>query len=90
MTHISRRHLPGIGLAVSLALLTTVALAQERGKPEVKWSEAKPIIMEYVEKMSADYKKSTGVEFTVEQKLMLVNSIIANMEAQNIYAFVDP
>jgi hypothetical protein len=91
MANISRRHLTGIGLTLPLMLLSTAAMPQEGGgKPEVKWSEAKPIIKEYVEKLSAASKQSIGVEFTTEQKDQLITSIMANMEAQHIYAFVDP
>jgi hypothetical protein len=48
MTNIDRRHLARDGLVFSLAMLTTTLRAQESGKPEVKWSVAKPIIKEYV------------------------------------------
>jgi hypothetical protein len=66
------------------------AVAQEAAKRVIKWSEAKPIIREYVEKMAADSKASSGVELTDQQKTELVDSIVRNMEAQHIYAFVDP
>jgi len=56
----------------------------------VKWSEAKPIIRDYVEKMAAASKATTGAELSDEQKAQLVDSIVRNMEAQHIYAFVDP
>jgi hypothetical protein len=90
MTNINRRHLARVGLVFPFAMLATALRAQESGKPEVKWSEAKPIIKEYVEKMSAASKQSSGVEFTAEQKAKLVDSIMADMEAQHIYAFIDP
>jgi len=90
MTDINRRYLARIFLALPLAVITTGLRAQDSNKPEVKWSEAKPIIKEYVEKMSAAAKASTGVEFTDEQKAQLVDQISARMEAQHIYAFIDP
>jgi hypothetical protein len=90
MSHISRRHLAVIGFVLPFAFLTGAVTAQENAKPEVKWSEAKPIIKAYVEQMSAVAKKRTGVEFTVEQKNQLVETIVAKMDAQHIYDFVDP
>jgi hypothetical protein len=89
MVNISRRHLTQLGFVLPLAVLAP-AVAQEGAKPEVKWSEAKPIIREYLEKMAADSKASTGVELTDEQKTQLFDSIVRNMEAQHIYAFIDP
>ena len=89
MTNISRRHFLPIGLALPLAVLAP-AMAQEAVRPEVKLSKAKPIIREYVEKMAADSKMNTGADLTEEQKNQLVDSIVRNMEAQHIYAFVDP
>jgi hypothetical protein len=90
MTKITRRNLASMGVALPLAFLITAAAGQNGPQPEIKWSEAKPIIKEYVEKMSAIYKASTGAEFTPEQKAQLVALLSANMEATNIYAFVDP
>jgi hypothetical protein len=90
MTKISRRFAMGMSLVLPAALLSTALMAQEKAKAEVKWSEAKPIVKQYVEKMSAASKQTTGVEFTAEQKAHLVDSIMANMEAQHIYDFVDP
>jgi hypothetical protein len=97
MVNISRRHLTNIGLTLPLILLSTAAAPQEDGRsprgrdlPQIKWSEAKPIIKEYVEKLSAASKQSVGVEFTNEQKDQLVSSIMANMQAEHIYTFVDP
>jgi hypothetical protein len=87
---INRRCLVRLGFALPLSALATAVMAQEGAKPEVKWSEAKPIIKEYVEKMSAASKQSTGIEFTAEQKSQLVDSIMSRMEAQHIYAFIDP
>jgi hypothetical protein len=89
MTNISRRYLTQLGFVLPLAVLTPAG-AQEAAKPEIKWSEAKPIIREYVEKMAADAKRNTGAELTDEQKAQIVDSIVKNMEAQHIYAFVDP
>jgi hypothetical protein len=86
---INRRCLVRLGFALPLSALATAVMAQEGAKPEVKWSEAKPIIKEYVEKMSAASKQSTGIEFP-EQKSQLVDSIMSRMEAQHIYAFIDP
>jgi hypothetical protein len=86
---INRRCLVRLGFALPLSALATAVMAQEGAKPEVKWSEAKPIIKEYVEKMSAASKQSTGIEFS-EQKSQLVDSIMSRMEAQHIYAFIDP
>ena len=85
MTNISRRYFARLGLLLPFSVFAS-AVAQETAKPEIKISEAKPIVREYVEKMAADAKKNTGVEFTAEQKAQLV----ANMKGQHIYAFVDP
>jgi hypothetical protein len=89
MADISRRHLTQLGFFLPLAVLSS-AKANDATKPEVKWSQAKPIILEYVEKMAEDSKASTGVELTSEQKAQLVDSVVRNMEAQHIYNFVDP
>jgi hypothetical protein len=92
MKRLNKRSLMGLGLALPLlSVLGTAAVAAEgKQKPEIKWSEAKPIIWEYVEKMSLAKKQSTGIEFTFAEKNELVNAIMAQMEAQNLYAFVDP
>jgi hypothetical protein len=89
VTNISRRYFARLGVLLPFSVLAS-AVAQEAPKPEIKISEAKPIIREYVEKMAADARKNSGVEFTAEQKAQLVDSIIANMKGQHIYAFVDP
>jgi hypothetical protein len=95
MTPLSRREAlllcNGLLLALlSLPVSTGVCLGEETTRPEIKWSEAKPIIKEYVEKMSAASKAGTGVELTDDQKSQLVESIAKDMEAQHIYGFVDP
>jgi hypothetical protein len=92
MKELNKRYLMRLGFALPLlsVFLGTAAVGAESKKPEVKWSEAKPIIWEYVEKMSLAKKQSTGIEFTFAEKNELVNAIMAQMEAQNLYAFVDP
>ena len=56
----------------------------------VEWFEAKPVIEAYVEKLSEATKDATGKGFTSQEKFLLVGTIIAQMEEQNLYAFVDP
>jgi hypothetical protein len=56
----------------------------------VKWSEAKPVIEAYVEKLPEATKDATGKGFTSQEKFLLVGTIMAQMEEQNLYAFVDP
>ena len=58
MNYISRRYLAQLSLFLPLAVLSTAATAEEGTKPEIKWSEAKPIIREYVEKMSIAAEQS--------------------------------
>ena len=89
MANISRRHLTQLGFFLPIAVAAP-AIAQDAAKPQVKWSRATPIIRQYVEKIAAEEKASSGVELTDEQKDQLIMSIKANMEAQHIYAFVDP
>jgi hypothetical protein len=94
MSEFSRRNFLGaITALLSILLVGTLAGAQEKatqGKAEIKRSDLKPVIMQYVEKMSQDSKKTTGVEFTAAQKADIASSILTKMEAQNIYAFTDP
>jgi hypothetical protein len=90
MTTISRRLLGMMSFFIPLSILAATAQAQDKPKPEVKWSEAKPLVEAYVEKLSAATKEATGQGFTPQQKFELVGTIMADMEAQNIYAFVDP
>jgi hypothetical protein len=90
MKYISRRHLARTGLLLPPALLGTVVPAQEENKPAIKWSEAKPIIREYVERMSQASKNAGGAEFTFQQKSELVDTNMAKMEAQHVYHFFDP
>jgi hypothetical protein len=87
--NISKRVLIGMGLMLPV-VLGPAALAQEKAKPEVKWSQATPIIQGYVDKLSAASKQTTGVEFSAEEKAQLVEHIKSTMQAQHIYSFVDP
>jgi hypothetical protein len=41
----------------------------------VKWSEAKPVIEAYVEKLSEATKDATGKGFTSQEKFLLVGTI---------------
>jgi hypothetical protein len=90
MTSIDRRQLAGLGVALPIALVATGVMAEEASKPEIKRSEAKPLIAEYIEKLSAAAKRNSGKEFSPEQKAQLADQILAGMEAQHLYAFVDP
>jgi hypothetical protein len=87
-----RKALSAAGMLLgTLLLLPAASSAQEpSAKPEIKRSELKPIIMQYVEKMSEASKQSTGVEFTWVQKNELASAILKRMEAQENYVFVDP
>lgn len=58
--------------------------------PEVKRSEAKPLIREYVEKLSENKKKYTGIELSVFEKKKLENEILQRMEQAGVYNFWDP
>jgi hypothetical protein len=89
MMKIRRRSFAGVALGLVLSFSAHGVIAQET-KPEVKRSEAKPIIADYVNKLSEASKESTGKEFTAEQKARMVDSILATMENQHLYAFVDP
>jgi hypothetical protein len=77
--------------AQSLCVPADVALAQQRpGRAEVKLSEAKPLVKQYVESISKAAKEHTGIEFSEEQKTEMVNTILSKMEVQGTYAFIDP
>jgi hypothetical protein len=95
MTMIYRRHfLRATTLLLAARALgapADMALAQQLSdKPLVKRSEARPMILKYIEKMSQDAKEHTGVELSQKQKNDLVNDILSKMEAQGTYAFIDP
>jgi hypothetical protein len=95
MTMMHRRHFLGATTLLVAAgvpfVAADVALAQQKSaKPEVKISEAKPVIIQYVEKMSQAAKDDLGVELSPQQKTEMVNAILSNMQAQGSYAFVDP
>jgi hypothetical protein len=95
MIFFDRRRLLCAAGTFAAALVASAALssAQESsgpGKPEIKRSELKPVIMQYVDKMSEASKQSTGIEFTWVQKNELASSILKRMEAQDQYVFVDP
>ncbi len=55
-------------------------------KPQIKMSEARAIVRQYVEEMSE--LPNSGV-ITKEKQDKLVEDILANMEKQGIYDFVD-
>ncbi|MGJ0395226.1 MAG: hypothetical protein ACR65U_03210 [Methylocystis sp.] len=59
-------------------------------KPEIKRSEAKPLIKEYVERMSDDRKKYLGVELSAFEKQKLEHEILTKIEEAGIYNFWDP
>lgn len=90
MSQITRRNLAYMGLGLPVMLLSSAAVSQESGKPEIKWSEAEPIIKKYVEQLSEASKQSTGIEFTTEQKTILAQQIRQNMDVEHLFAFVDP
>jgi hypothetical protein len=78
-------------LAAALSAPADVALAQQTpNKPQVKLSEMRPAVMAYVERMSQSAKEQFWVEFSKEKKIEMVNVILSEMEAQGIYAFIDP
>jgi hypothetical protein len=90
-----RRHFLGATTllleALGLSVPANMALAQQvREKPQLKQSEAKLVIQQYVEKMSDAAKKHSGVEFSEEQKIELADGILSNMKDRRIYDFVDP
>jgi hypothetical protein len=77
--------------ARTLRLPAGVALAQQGlDIPQVRRSEAEPMVRKYVDLMSDDAKKHTGVELSQQQKTELVNSILSEMENRGIYGFIDP
>jgi hypothetical protein len=77
--------------ALGLFVPVNVASAQQiSAKPEVKISEAKPVIVKYVEQMSQAAKKDLGVELSAEQQIEMVDASLSNMKPQGSYAFVDP
>jgi hypothetical protein len=93
MTMMHRRHFlcAATLTAGAMSVSANVALAQQNlVKPEVKLSEAKPLVMRYVENMSQASKELTGVEFTSEQKIEMRDAMITKMKDQDIYMFVDP
>ena len=77
-TMMHRRHILLVATllleVLGLSVPADIALAQQmREKPQLKLSEVKPMITEYVDKMSRASKKRTGLEFSEEQKIELVD-----------------
>jgi hypothetical protein len=88
--HFVRATMPSLA-ALALTLSANVAPAQQMpNKPQVRLSEMRPAVMEYVERMSKSAKEQIGIEFSKEKKIEMVNIILSDMEAQGIYDFVDP
>jgi hypothetical protein len=59
-------------------------------KPQVKISEARPLIGRYVDKMAQDSKELLRIELSEAQKKEMVEAILSKMETQGTYDFVDP
>jgi hypothetical protein len=76
-------------LAVS-PIATFSTKAEDIQLPEIKRSEAKPIIREYIEKLSENKRKYTGIELSVFEKRKLENEIMQRMEQSGVYNFWDP
>jgi hypothetical protein len=57
---------------------------------QVKISEAKPLIVHYVDKMAQDSKELLGIELSEAQKTEMVEAILSKMKTQGTYDFVDP
>jgi hypothetical protein len=90
MKHLSRRQLVSVAGSFAFLYSATNGIAQESSKPEVKVSQARPIVTEYVEKLSAASKANGGDEFSAQRKAEIVDSILATMKDQHVYNFVDP
>ncbi len=95
MTTLYRREFlftaPLLLAALGSPAATNITLAQQMSdKPQVKRSEVKPLVRQFVEKMSQDAMKYNGVGFTEEQKIKMVNDMLFKMETQGPYEFVDP
>ncbi len=95
MTMMYRRHFLCAAATVSFAALALsvpvdVPLAQQvSGRPQVKLSQAKPKVIELVDTLARNAKEH-GVEISQDKKNEMVDDILAKMEAQGTYAFVDP
>jgi hypothetical protein len=92
---IHRRHFLCVATFLSgvsfLFVPAELALAQQTsGKAVVKISELRPIVKQYVDDLSEEFKKHTGVEFSPEKKSWMVEDTISKMEAQGFYAYIDP
>jgi hypothetical protein len=95
MTMMHRRHFLGATTllleAAGLFVPAYAASAQQMPtKPEVKISEAKPLIMKYVDEMSQAAKNDLGIKLSEAQKVEMVDAILSNMRARESYDFVDP
>jgi hypothetical protein len=81
--------------AVSTISAASNCIAQEspetdKLRPSVKRSEAKPLIKEYVERMSENRKKYLGVELSAFEKQKLEHEILSKVEETGVYDFWDP
>ena len=75
--------------AGAMSVPADVALAQQiSNKPKAHLSGARSVIIQYVEKKSQAAKERTGVEFSAEQKIKMVDAIISKMETQKTYNFI--
>lgn len=96
MTPIKRRHFFGAATLLLAAPMLScisdnIALAQQiLHKPEVKLSQAKPLVVQHVDNMSLVMKEHFGSELTSKQKDEMVDAILSNMKEQGTYEFVDP
>jgi hypothetical protein len=59
------------------------------GKPQIKLSELRPALRLYVEDVSHSAREHGMEELSQEQKNKLIETIIADMEAQGTYEFVE-
>lgn len=73
-----------------VAASSGMSCAQEQALPEVRRSEAKAIIKEYVDKLSEAKRRYSGVEMSVAQKNKMEHEILSDIEQANIYTFWDP
>lgn len=80
-------------LLMARASLVPIGVAraqQDSDKPKLKLSEVREAARAYVDGVSNYAKETMGVEFSAEQKRVMVNNIISGIEIQGTYAFIDP
>jgi septal ring factor EnvC (AmiA/AmiB activator) len=90
MTNLHRRSALLLMAGCAAASFQAVGHTEELSLPEVKRSEAQAIIKEFVNKLSKEKQKFSGVEMSLADKNKMEHKILSQIEEAGIYKFYDP